>query len=96
MNKLKIEYIRLALAFLVFVYIVTHLFLYINRIDSQWFKALAELFTIPSLILIIAIPIWMIIDLVKKNIADKSILNLTFFISFISLILFGFAFIYLN
>lgn len=96
MNKLKIEYTRLALAFLVFVYIVTHLFLYINRIDSQWFQALAELFTIPSLILIIAIPIWMIIDLVKKNIADKSILNLTFFISFISLLLFGFAFIYLN
>ena len=84
------------LAFLVFVYIVTHLFLYINRINSQWFQALAELFTIPSLILIIAIPIWMIIDLVKKNIADKSILNLTFFISFISLLLFGFAFIYLN
>lgn len=96
MNKLKIEYTRLALAFLVFVYIVTHLFLYINRIDSQWFQALAELFTIPSLVLIIAIPIWMIIDLVKKNIADKSILNLTFFISFISLLLFGFAFIYLN
>jgi len=96
MNKLKLEYIRLTLAFLVFVYVVTHLFMYINNVDLQWFKALAELLTIPSLILIIAVPLWMIIDLAKKNIADKSIFNLTFFITVISILLIGFAMVALN
>lgn len=96
MNKLKLEYTRLTLAFLVFVYVVTHLFMYINRVESQWFQALAKILTIPSLILIIGIPIWMIIDLARKKVADKSIFNLTFFISVISILLIGFAMVALN
>ena len=46
--------------------------------------------------LIIAIPVWMIIDLARKKVADKSIFNLTFFISVISILLIGFAMVAIN
>ena len=47
--------------------------------------------TLPALGLSIAIPIWMIVDLFRKKVADKSIFNLTFFISVISILLLLFA-----
>lgn len=96
MTKLKLEYLRLILTFIIFIFIVTNLFFYINQVNSNWFNALSKVVFIPSLILIICIPIWMIIDLIKKKIEDKSIFNLTFFIVFVSILLYGFALIYLN
>lgn len=96
MTKLKLEYLRLILTFIIFIFIVTNLFFYINQVNSYWFNALSKVVFIPSLILIICIPIWMIIDLIRKKIEDKSIFNLTFFIVFVSILLYGFALIYLN
>tara|TARA_R110000751_G_scaffold2470_4_gene13277 strand:+ start:98655 stop:98945 length:291 start_codon:yes stop_codon:yes gene_type:complete len=91
MTKLQIEYIRLALALLVFVFIITLLFLHINQVNLNWFTTLSSLMTLPALGLSIAIPIWMIVDLFRKKVADKSIFNLTFFISVISILLLLFA-----
>lgn len=91
MTKLQIEYIRLTLALLVFVFIITLLFLHINQVDLNWFTTLSSVMIMPALGLSIAIPIWMIVDLFRKKVADKSIFNLTFFISVISILLLLFA-----
>jgi hypothetical protein len=90
MNKLNLEYSRLGLAFFSFVGIISLLFAYINQFDAQWFQVIGELVTIPILIIIIINPIWMMVDLIKKNIADKAIFNLTLFLSVISIGLLGF------
>ena len=96
MSKLHIEYIRLSFSFLVFIFIITLLFFHINQVQLDWFTALSKIVTIPALLLSIAIPVWMIIDLIKKNVADKSIFNLNFFISVISILLLLFALKILN
>tara|TARA_R110002012_G_scaffold213862_1_gene384967 strand:+ start:1004 stop:1288 length:285 start_codon:yes stop_codon:yes gene_type:complete len=90
MNKLNLEYTRLGLAFFSFIGIISFLFAYINQFDVQWFQIIGELVTIPILIIIIINPIWMMVDLIKKNIADKAIFNLTLFLSVISIGLLGF------
>ncbi len=87
MTKLQIEYLRLSIAFIVFAFIITLLFLNINQVQIQWFTKLTEVLTIPALLLSIAIPLWMIVDLIRKKVADKAIFNLTFFISVISILL---------
>lgn len=96
MTKLKLEFLRLGLAFFSFVFILVSLFMYVNQVKAQWFRIIGELLTIPVLLLIAGIPIWLIIDLVKKNVADKSIFNLTFFVSVISVLLFLFSLKFLN
>ncbi|WP_397362861.1 hypothetical protein [Olleya sp. R77988] len=96
MTKLHVEFIRLGIAFIVFIFIISLLFLHINQVQIQWFNTLSEVFTIPALLLSIAIPLWMVIDLVKKNIADKPIFNLTFFVCVISILLLLFAIRFLN
>lgn len=90
MKKLQLEYIRLGLVFICFVGIISLLFAYINQFDAQWFHIIGELLTIPILVGIAITPIWMVIDLIKKNIADKAIFNLTFFISVINVGLLSF------
>jgi hypothetical protein len=84
MKKIHLEYTRLSLAFVSFLGIISLLFAYINQYDAQWFQIIGELLTIPILILILLIPIWMVVELIKKNIADKAIFNLTFFLSVIN------------
>lgn len=96
MTKLQVEYIRLAIATLVFIFIITLLFVLINQVKLDWFINTAQAITIPILVLIVAVPIWMIIDLIRKQVADKSIFNLTFFISVISILLMLFAIKILN
>jgi len=96
MTKLKIEYIRLVVAFIIFVFITSLLFIYVNQVKVDWFQVFASYFTIPSMVLIVGIPIWMIIDLVKKKVADKTIFNLTFFISVISVLMLLFAIVILK
>ncbi|WGD34400.1 hypothetical protein [Olleya sp. YS] len=96
MTKINIEYIRLTITFIVFVFIITLLFLHINQVQLHWFETFSEVFTIPALILSIIIPIWMITDLIRKKVADKSIFNLTFFICVISILLILFAISFLN
>ncbi len=91
MTKLQIEYIRLSFSLIVFIFIITLLFFHINQVQLQWFTALTKVMTIPALLLSIAIPLWMIVDLFRKKVADKSIFNLTFFISVISILLLLFA-----
>ncbi|WP_272022441.1 hypothetical protein [Olleya namhaensis] len=91
MTKLQVEYIRLAIATLVFIFIITLLFVLINQVQMDWFINTAQAITIPVLVLIVAVPIWMIVDLIRKQVADKSIFNLTFFISVISILLMLFA-----
>ena len=91
MTKLQIEYIRLSFSLFVFIFIITLLFFHINQVQLQWFTALTKVITIPGLLLSIAIPLWMIVDLFRKKVADKSIFNLTFFISVISILLLLFA-----
>ncbi len=96
MTKLKLEFIRLGLAFFAFLFILLTLFMYVNQVKAQWHQIIGELLTIPVILLIVAIPIWLIVDLVKKKVADKSIFNLTFFVSVISVLLLLFAFKVLN
>jgi len=72
------------------------LFIYVNQVKVDWFQVFASYFTIPSMVLIVGIPIWMIIDLVKKKVADKTIFNLTFFISVISVLMLLFAIVILK
>jgi hypothetical protein len=96
MTKLQVEYIRLAIATLVFIFIITLLFVLINQVQMEWFINTAQAITIPVLVLIVAVPIWMIIDLIRKQVADKSIFNLTFFISVISILLMLFTIKILN
>ncbi|PKG52854.1 MULTISPECIES: hypothetical protein [Olleya] len=96
MTKLQVEYIRLAIATLVFIFIITLLFVLINQVQMDWFINTAQAITIPVLVLIVAVPIWMIVDLIRKQVADKSIFNLTFFISVISILLMLFAIKILN
>lgn len=96
MNKLNVEYLRLILSFTVFIFITTLLFIYINQIELNWFNSIKNIFLIPAIVLTIAIPIWMIVDLIKKNVADKAIFNLTFFVSAISILLMLFAVRVLN
>ena len=91
MTKLQIEYIRLSFSLFVFIFIITLLFFHINQVQLQWFTALTKVMTIPALLLSIAIPLLMIVDLFRKKVADKSIFNLTFFISVISILLLLFA-----
>ena len=68
----------------------------INQVQMDWFINTAQAITIPVLVLIVAVPIWMIVDLIRKQVADKSIFNLTFFISVISILLMLFAIKILN
>lgn len=96
MTKLQVEYTRLAIATLVFIFIITLLFVLINQVQMDWFINTAQAITIPVLVLIVAVPIWMIVDLIRKQVADKSIFNLTFFISVISILLMLFAIKILN
>ena len=96
MTKLQVEYIRLAIATLVFIFIITLLFVLINQVQMEWFINTAQAITIPVLVLIVAVPIWMIVDLIRKQVADKSIFNLTFFISVISILLMLFTIKILN
>ncbi|WP_375239503.1 hypothetical protein [Aurantibacter sp.] len=96
MTKLKLEFIRLGLAFFTFAFTLLSLFMYINQVNGQWFRIIGELLTIPVILLTAGIPIWLIIDLIKKNVADKSIFNLTFFISVISVALLFFALNFLS
>ena len=96
MTKLQVEYTRLAIATLVFIFIITLLFVLINQVQMDWFINTAQSITIPVLVLIVAVPIWMIVDLIRKQVADKSIFNLTFFISVISILLMLFAIKILN
>jgi hypothetical protein len=96
MTKLKLEFLRLGLAFFSFIFILVSLFMYVNQVNAQWFRIIGELVTIPVLILTAGMPIWLIIDLVKKNVADKAIFNLTFFVSVISVLLFLFSLKFLN
>jgi hypothetical protein len=91
MTKLKLEFIRLGLAFFSFGFILLALFMYVNQVNAQWFRVIGELLTIPVLLLTAGIPIWLIIDLIRKKVADKSIFNLTFFVSVISVMLLLFA-----
>lgn len=91
MTKLKLEYIRLGLSFFTFVFITASLFMYINQVKAQWFQIVTELFAIPSLLLTILIPIWLIVDLARKKVADKSIFNLTFFVSVMCVLLLVFS-----
>ncbi|AUC76718.1 hypothetical protein CW732_13960 [Olleya sp. Bg11-27] len=91
MTKLQVEYIRLGLSFIVFTFIITLLFVLINQVEIQWFISFSEVLILPALILSISIPIWMIVDLIRKKVADKSIFNLTFFINVISILLLLFA-----
>ena len=94
MTKLKLEFIRLGLAFFVFAFIIGLLFTYINQVKAQWIQAAGEILTIPVLLLAVAIPVWLIVDLARKKVADKAIFNLTFFLSVISVLLFLFVFNY--
>ncbi|MGB6267991.1 MAG: hypothetical protein WBF67_03195 [Olleya sp.] len=96
MTKLLVEYIRLIITFIIFVFIIIILFLHINQVQLDWFDRLSEAITIPTLILSIAIPIWMIIDLLRKKVADKAIFNLTIFVSVISILLLLFAISFLS
>jgi len=96
MTKLQVEYLRLAFSFIVFVFIITLLFVLINQVQIDWFTNLSKVLMIPALVLSIAIPIWMIVDLIRKKVADKSIFNLTFFITVISILLLLFAIKILN
>lgn len=96
MTKLQLEYLRLVLTVIVFVLIITPLFLHINQVTINWFNSLSQVMAIPLLILCIGIPLWMIVDLIRKNVADKSIFNLTFFISVISIALLFFSIKILN
>ena len=88
MTKLQVEYTRLAIATLVFIFIITLLFVLINQVQMDWFINTAQAITIPVLVLIV--------DLIRKQVADKSIFNLTFFISVISILLMLFAIKILN
>ncbi|QCE42702.1 hypothetical protein [Psychroserpens sp. NJDZ02] len=96
MTKLQVEYLRLAFSFIVFVFIITLLFVLINQVQIDWFTNLSKVLMIPALVLSIAIPIWMIVDLIRKKVTDKSIFNLTFFITVISILLLLFAIKILN
>ena len=75
---------------------MTLLFAYINQVESKTLDFLGELLTIPVILITALVPVWMINDLVKKQVADKSIFNLTFFVSLINVFLLGFAMIYLD
>jgi len=96
MTKLKLEFIRLGLAFFVFAFIIGLLFTYINQVKAKWIQTAGELLTIPVLLLAVAIPVWLIVDLVRKKVADKSIFNLTLFLSVISVLLLLFSLKFLS
>lgn len=96
MKKITVEFIRLGIILFAFVFIMGLLFTYINQIDSDSIQFLGELLTIPIMLLTAIVPLWMVYDLVKKQVEDKAIFNLTFFVSIMNLFLFGFAFIYLD
>lgn len=96
MKKITLEFIRLGIVFFNFIYLMLLLFAYINQLNSEAFQILGELLTIPVMLISIIIPLWLITDLFKKQVIDKTIFNLTFFICSVNLFLFGFAFIYLD
>ena len=96
MKKITVEFIRLALVFFAFIFIMALLFAYINHVENDFFKSIGVVLTVPVMCITVLIPLWMIFDLVKKNVADKSIFNLTFFVSIINLFSLAFAFIYLK
>jgi hypothetical protein len=96
MSKLQLEFLRLGFSFAIFIFIITLLFMEINQVKSDWFRDFSKTLSIPVFILSFLIPIWMLIDLIRKKVADKSIFNLTFFISTISLLLLFFAIIFIK
>ena len=96
MSKLKLEFIRLGLTFLIFLFIVTLLFMEINQVKSNWFLNFSKTLSTPVFVLSFIIPIWILIDLLRKKIVDKSIFNLTFFISTISILLLFFAILFIK
>ncbi len=68
----------------------------INQVKSDWFRDFSKILSTPVFIVSFLIPIWLVIDLIRKKVADKSIFNLTFFISSISLLLLFFAIIFIK
>lgn len=96
MKKITIEFIRLGIITLCFIFIMALLFAYINQFESDAFQIIGELVTIPVMIITFVVPVWMVYDLIKKTVADKAIFNLTFFISIINVLLLAFAVIYLG
>ncbi len=96
MTKIKLELFRLGLTFIIFVFVITLVFMELNQVRSNWFSAFSKVFSTPAFVLSFLIPVWMIVDLIRKKVADKSIFNLTFFISTISILLLFFAIIFLK
>jgi len=96
MSKIQLEFLRLGLSFAIFIFIMTLLFMEINQVRSDWFQNFSKILSTPVFIVSFLIPIWMLIDLIRKKVADKSIFNLTFFIATISLLLLFFAILFMK
>ncbi|WP_055444659.1 hypothetical protein [Lacinutrix himadriensis] len=96
MSKIQLEFLRLGFSFAIFIFIITLLFMEINQVKSDWFRDFSKILSTPVFIVSFLIPIWLVIDLIRKKVADKSIFNLTFFISSISLLLLFFAIIFIK
>lgn len=85
MTKIKLEYLRLIITFLFFICLVSFLFMHVNQVNPILIEKVAKGFIITAIVLNIVIPVWLVIDLIRKKVADKSLFNLTFFISIIAI-----------
>lgn len=86
-SRLKLEKNRLIATVAVLIYFCFILFVYFTKVELQFIKVIGELLTIPALLALVSLPIWALIDNLRKKNQKQSTYIFTLLVSLFTIVM---------
>ncbi|WP_055437339.1 hypothetical protein [Lacinutrix algicola] len=86
-SRLKLEKNRLIATIIVLIYFCFILFVYYTKIELQFIRVLGELLTIPALLALVSLPIWALVDNLRKKNQKQSTYIFTLLVSLFTIVM---------
>ncbi|WP_299248389.1 hypothetical protein [uncultured Lacinutrix sp.] len=86
-SRLKLEKNRLIATIVVLIYFCLILFVYFTKVELQFIRVIGELLTIPALLALVSLPIWALIDNLRKKNQKQSTYIFTLLVSLFTIVM---------
>lgn len=86
-SRLKLEKNRLIATVAVLIYFCFILFVYFTKVELQFIRVIGELLTIPALLALVSLPIWALIDNLRKKNQKQSTYIFTLLVSLFTIVM---------
>ena len=86
-SRLKLEKNRLIVTVAVLIYFCFILFVYFTKVELQFIRVIGELLTIPALLALVSLPIWALIDNLRKKNQKQSTYIFTLLVSLFTIVM---------